>query len=269
MRATLADWIFLQGVVGVIWAGIVLASIVATGCSRGAAGELVFDVVAHGARGDGITDDTKAFEAAWAAACHARAPSASMVVPAWRTFLVGPVSFQGPCACGRITVQVEGTIRALPAGAWAWKLGANDHWLMFDSVDGLRVTGHGVLDGNGQTWWVMKRSDAALKLVKCNNLELSQFSSKDSPQVHIAIRQSNGVNVFGLTITAPGSSPNTDGINIARSQGVRIAGSRIGTGDDCVAITSGSSFVTVDGVECGPGHGVSVGSLGKNGGVAC
>ncbi|CAL5015440.1 unnamed protein product [Urochloa decumbens] len=273
MHARDSEWTFLQGAVGVIWTGIVLAGI-ALGCCAVAGGELVFDVVAHGARGDGITDDTKAFEAAWAAACGARAPSTSMVVPAWRTFLVGPVSFQGPCASGRITVQVEGTIRAVPASAWAWR--AKDYWLMFDRVDALRVTGHGVLDGNGQTWWAMRRSDAvrlqsaptALKLVKCNNLELSQFSSKDSPQMHIAIVESSGVNVWGLTITAPGSSPNTDGINIARSQGVRIAGSRIGTGDDCVAVTSGSRFVTVDGVECGPGHGVSIGSLGKHGDVA-
>jgi len=50
----------------------------------------------------------KAFEAAWNAACGAKGPSAVMVVPAQRSFLVGPVSFQGPCASGRVTVQVRG-----------------------------------------------------------------------------------------------------------------------------------------------------------------
>ena len=71
----------------------------------------------------------------------------------------------------------------------------------------------------------------ALKLVRCNNLEVSRISSKDSPQMHVAILESSGVNVWGLTVTAPGSSPNTDGIHIGQSQNVRVAGSRIGTGD--------------------------------------
>ena len=97
----------------------------------------------------------------------------------------------------------------------------------------------------------------ALKLVRCNNLEVSRISSKDSPQMHVAVVESSGVNVWGFTVTAPGSSPNTDGIHIDRSRNVRGAGSRIGTGDDCISISSGSSFVAaVDGIDCGPGHGV-------------
>ncbi|CAL5025966.1 unnamed protein product [Urochloa decumbens] len=86
--------------------------------------------------------------------------------------------------------------------------------------------------------------------------------------MHIVILESSGVSVSGLTIAAPGSSPNTDGIHIERSQNVKITSSSIGTGDDCVSISSGSRFVTVDGINCGPGHGVSIGSLGKHGDTA-
>jgi polygalacturonase len=74
--------------------------------------------------------------------------------------------------------------------------------------------------------------------------------------MHIAVIESSGVNVWGLSIAAPGNSPNTDGVHIERSQGVHITNSRIGTGDDCISISSGSRFVTVDHIECGPGHGV-------------
>lgn len=90
----------------------------------------------------------------------------------------------------------------------------------------------------------------------CNNLEVSQLSSKNSPQMHIVILESTGVKVWGLTITAPGSSPNTDGVHIGRSQNVQVTKCRISTGDDCISISSGSRFVTADGIECGPGHGV-------------
>jgi galacturan 1,4-alpha-galacturonidase len=67
----------------------------------------------------------------------------------------------------------------------------------------------------------------------------------------------------GFTITAPGDSPNTDGIHMGKSTDVKILNTNIGTGDDCVSIGDGSKQITVQGVNCGPGHGLSVGSLGK------
>ncbi|TVU14879.1 hypothetical protein EJB05_38376, partial [Eragrostis curvula] len=290
-------------------AGIICASIllVALACGTVVAADedRVFNVVRYGARGNGRTDDTKvrvrhgfyvfvssnvrrassrfgvpgisakAFAGAWAAACVAGAPSASIHVPARKTFLVGPVAFQGPCASPRITVKVMGNITAPPACSWSGGTKV-DYWLMFYQVDGLTVTGKGMLDGNGESWWVRRCSDlgcvkaapTALKLVNCNNLELSHFRSENSPQMHIVVIASRSVRVKHLTIVAPGDSPNTDGIHIGQSENVRITDSTIATGDDCVSIGSGSRFVTVHDVTCGPGHGVSVGSLGKHGGKA-
>ncbi|KAK3143982.1 hypothetical protein QOZ80_4AG0307390 [Eleusine coracana subsp. coracana] len=245
----------------VICAGILLLGLLV------AADEDVFNVACYGATGDGTTDDTEAFVAAWTAACGAGLPSVTVHVPAGWTFLVGPVAFQGPCAPRRITVKVMGNITAPAADAWTG--GKQDYWLMFYRVDGLTVTGKGVFDGNGQSWWDKKCiRRLALKLVKCDHMELSHFSSKDSPQMHIVIIVSKSVKVKHLTIVAPGDSPNTDGIHVAQSEDVRIMDSNIGTGDDCVSIGSGSRFVTVRGVTCGPGHGVSIGSLGKHGAKA-
>ncbi|CAM0903357.1 unnamed protein product [Alopecurus aequalis] len=265
----------LLGIIGIRSAALPLAGL--AWCSVLAAAaigdERLFNVEDFGARGDGATDDTEAFVQAWSAACGARGTSTSVLVPAAKIFLVGPARFNGPCASTRITVQVYvmGTIMAQPASAWA----GESYWLMFHGVDGLTVTGTGgVLDGRGQIWWsdrceadhgCMLSAPTALVLMNCTNAELSSFSSKDSPQMHIAVIMSRRVNVTQLTITAPGDSPNTDGVHTDRSEDVHITGSTIGTGDDCVSIGKGSRFVTVDGIVCGPGHGVSVGSLGKDG----
>lgn len=40
-------------------------------------------------------------------------------------------------------------------------------------------------------------------------------------------------------------------------------------GDDCVSIQTGCSNILVHNVNCGPGHGISIGSLGKENTKAC
>ena len=44
---------------------------------------------------------------------------------------------------------------------------------------------------------------------------------------------------------------------------MKVLNCNIGTGDDCVSLGDGSRNITVQNVNCGPGHGISVGSLGK------
>lgn len=69
--------------------------------------------------------------------------------------------------------------------------------------------------------------------------------------------------INNLKITAPGDSPNTDGIHVARSTNIQISDTKISTGDDCISLGPGSTNISISGILCGPGHGISIGSLGK------
>ena len=92
--------------------------------------------------------------------------------------------------------------------------------------------------------------------MNCADVELSQFSSKNSPQMHIAVSQSSKVHLTQLTITAPGDSPNTDGIHASHSHHVRILNTTIGTGHDCISLGPGTSDMLMRDIKCGPGHGI-------------
>ena len=90
------------------------------------------------------------------------------------------------------------------------------------------------------------------------------MQSINSKQSHFVLFGCENMTLRRLKITAPNDSPNTDGIKIGRSNGINISSVNIGTGDDCIAMLSGTRNVRISDVFCGPGHGISVGSLGKN-----
>ncbi|XP_020080286.1 polygalacturonase-like [Ananas comosus] len=220
-----------------------------------------YNVVNYGARPDGRTDSAKAFLGAWADACGSSKP-ATIYVPAG-SFFVSQALFQGPCKNFDIKIDIDGTIVA-----------SSDYrggvlvWLTFKYVDGLSIFG-GTLDGQGQAFWACKTAGGncpsgttSLSIGMSKNVLISGLTTTNSKGFHISIFGSNGVTVQGAKIIAPGNSPNTDGIHIQMSSGVTVTSSSIKTGDDCISIGEGTSNVWIEKIGCGPGHGISIGSLG-------
>ncbi|XP_049935117.1 probable polygalacturonase At3g15720 [Nymphaea colorata] len=203
-----------------------------------------------------------AFLRAWEAAC--RTPGAvELIIPKLRTFLVGPVYFKGRCRSDFIHVQILGNITA-PASPSHWKGHDMGHWLSFYQVHNLIIDGTGTINGMGSAWWDCKRrQDKALEIMQCEHVSVSGITTLNSQGVHVKIGFSQDVTVSNIKIIAPKDSPNTDGINMGGSQYVRIQDCTIRTGDDCIAMLAGSSHINISRISCGPGHGVSIGSLGR------
>ncbi|XP_059449576.1 exopolygalacturonase-like [Corylus avellana] len=223
----------------------------------------VFDVKSYGAKPN--RDITQAVTKAWNDAC-AYSGSSKVVVPA-ETYRVGTVNFLGPCK-GPIEFNVLGSIHS-PGDPKYFK---GDSWISFVHIEHLTVSGNGDFDGQGGTAW--GRSGCS-KNSYCVHLPISlrfdyvinsivrDITSTNSKQFHINVFGCQNLTFDHVTIKAPQNSPNTDGIHIGRSTNIKVINSKISTGDDCVSLGDGSRNILIEGVMCGPGHGISIGSLGK------
>ncbi|KAJ7949617.1 Pectin lyase-like superfamily protein [Quillaja saponaria] len=225
-----------------------------------------FNVIDYGAVGDGLTDDSQAFLKAWKDMCEATQSTPTLEVPLEKTFMLKPLSFNGPCNSPTIHFQLEGNVVA-PKNTDAWEGQSKDKWIVFINTDGLIIDGGGQIDGQGSVWWdaCKGKLDIALSLHNCSNLQLSGLHHLNSGRNHISLSDCTNTSISSISIVAPEDSPNTDGIDICRSTNILIQDSNIGTGDDCIAMNDGTSYINITGVSCGPGHGISVGSLGEDG----
>ncbi|KAM7498390.1 hypothetical protein LguiA_022804 [Lonicera macranthoides] len=230
-----------------------------------AAQDGVFDLVAkYGAKPDG--EISQALMTAWKEACAA--PTLSTIVIPKGTFLLNQVSIEGPCKAP-ITFKMEAILKAPADPA---QLNPDLEWITFRNIDQFTMIGGGTFDGQGKTAWANNNCKATGKCNKLpNNLSfnlltntvIQEITSLDSKLFHVNVLGCKNISFVHFTITAPGDNLNTDGIHIGRSNGVKITECEIQTGDDCVSIGDGSQQVTIEKVTCGPGHGISVGSLGK------
>ncbi|XP_014499446.1 polygalacturonase isoform X1 [Vigna radiata var. radiata] len=238
----------------------------AYGSNPSARSQRMVSVDDHGAKANDGRDDTKAFEKAWNEACSS---GGVLVVPQAKIYHLKPITFSGPCQ-PNTAFRVYGTIKAWPDISAYGK--ERLLWIMFQNLTNLRVDGGGIINGNGRKWWQnscktneklpCRHAPTAVTFYGCNNLKVTNLRFKNAQQMHVRFQKCNNVTASNLILRAPGNSPNTDGIHVTQTNNIIISNSSIGTGDDCISIVSGSENVRVIDVTCGPGHGISIGSLG-------
>ncbi|KAL2232469.1 UNVERIFIED_CONTAM: Polygalacturonase [Sesamum indicum] len=229
-----------------------------------AQGPMTYDITKYGAKSGG--DISQALMDAWKEACNSTSPS-TIVIPRG-TWSLSQVKLLGPNKAP-LELQVQGILQANPnPGQLPNKEG---EWITINYVNYFTLSGGGVFDGQGQQAWKQndchKNRNCAklpmnLSFNFVNNSIIRDVTTKDSKNFHVNCISSHNVTFLRFTVSAPGDSPNTDGIHLGRDTMINIKDSIIKTGDDCVSIGDESKEIHIQNVTCGPGHGISVGSLG-------
>ncbi|KAL8090329.1 hypothetical protein AgCh_039704 [Apium graveolens] len=235
----------------------------APGGAPGPDGAVVFDVSkCPNAKGDGQTDVTQSVLKAWNDACHSTS-TAKVLIPEGE-WLTAELDFAGPCTAPLpIIVEIQGTLKAKPDA----KSFPSGMWINIFQT-GVKLMGGGTIDGQGCEAWKTKKpgGDAlpdSLCITQCNVSSAENINILNSKGFNMKVVESDDFVANNLKITCAGDSPNTDGIHIGKVKNLKITNSVIGVGDDCISIGDDSTDVTITNITCGPGHGISIGSLGR------
>ncbi|KAM7270134.1 hypothetical protein ACFE04_029348 [Oxalis oulophora] len=201
-----------------------------------------FDVTKYGAKSDLST----ALLAAWKEAC-ACTTSSNVLIPKGN-YKLSEVLLEGPCQAP-ITIKLCGTLLANPDP----KAFKNNAWITINHVNKLTLEGGGIIDGQGLNAW---KANQCSKNANCqphplnlglnylNDSIIQDVTSKDSKGFHINIISCQNTTLQRVTVVAPESSLNTDGIHLGRCDGLNIIDTNIKT----------ASTQNVIKLACSPGH---------------
>lgn len=245
-----------------------------------------FSLADFGAVGDGKTFNTDAFKNAVAAI--AKAGGGHLTVPAgtYKTMPFMLTSHMDLHLDAGATIKAPGTFaeygipdpNRAPAGAGRGYFPTVAPLISCPTgTTDLAITGSGTIDGSGAMFWMW--SDKAARryppgrpvvprpvlilLAGVERLHVDGVTLTNSPRFHLVPRGQD-ITIENLRIEAPSDAPNTDAMDPG-GQRIVIRNCEIDTGDDDVALQSGSHDVLIEDLTCLHGHGISIGSPTRNG----
>ena len=237
-------------------------------------------VTDFGAVGDGITDNTAAFEKAVAALT--KQGGGHLIVPAG-IFLTGPIVLKD-----RIDLHLERNALILlnPDKTAHLYKGKVVPGISASKRTDVCITGEGIIDGNGQWWRGVKRSKVSdvewaafrrmggtvtpdgslwypydlkaypnltegyaaqekmrthlVRFTDCERVLLQGVTLQNSPKFHFVPQRCTDVVIDGITVRCPWNAQNGDGIDITQCRRVLIVGNTLDVGDDGICMKGGA-----------------------------
>ncbi|CAN8278269.1 unnamed protein product [Cochlearia groenlandica] len=212
-----------------------------------------------GGVGDGKTSNTKAFKKAISKLSQmASDGGAQLVVPPgkWLTGSFNLTShftlfiLQGATILASQDESEWPVIEPLPSygkGRDGTGTGRFNSLISGTNLTDVVITGNnGTINGQGQYWWDKFKKKQfkvtrpyLIELLFSQDIQISNIALIDSPSWNIHPVYCKNVIVKSVTIVAPVTVPNTDGINPDSCTNTLIEDCNIVSGDDCIAIKSG------------------------------
>ena len=119
------------------------------------------------------------------------------------------------------------------------------------NVENVVITGEGTIDGNAgfDNWWYnVKVRNIAWRprlffINHCRNVTMHGITVQNSPSWTLHPYFSDHLKFIDVKIKNPANSHNTDGLDPESCTDVRVLGTYISVGDDCIAIKSGKIYM--------------------------
>ena len=196
-----------------------------------------FNVQRFGAKPDGQTKDTKAFQNALNA-CQ-KAGGGTVLVPGGR-YLVGQLILHSNT---NFHLAKGATIlMSTDTSDYTLRRHRFHNEITADHCHDLAITGKGTINGQGRIWWHRFRTDHnfphrpyMIKITNRNRLLVQGVTLTRSPMFHLVPEGCQNVTIKNIRIIAPADAPNTDGIDPS-GWNFLIENCYFNVGDDCIAL---------------------------------
>eukprot|EP00250_Pteridium_aquilinum_P014547 c22054_g1_i1 orf=245-1591(+) len=218
----------------------------------------VSSIVDFGAIGDGVTLNTHAFQAAIAHLQRFSSRGGSLLSIPQGTWLTGSFNLtsnftlylhKDSVILGSQNSSDWPLIDPLPSYGRGRERPGGRHISLIhgENLMDVVITGeNGTIDGQGSVWWEMWYNHTLehtrghlVELISSQKIIISNVVLRNSPFWNIHPVYCDDVIVKDVSIFAPSSSPNTDGIDPDSSTRVCIEDCYISNGDDLIALKSG------------------------------
>ncbi len=227
---------------------------------------VTLDVRDFGAKGDGVSDDTRYIQAA-IMAC----PPNSRVLVTRGDYRIISLFLKSDL---RLEITKDASLTAIPEryaypvlpgviesydetdeynlGTWE----GNPLPMFAGVITGISAQnvvlyGQGTINGGAsrENWWkdpkVMRGAfrPRLLYLNRCDHIQVQGLLFSDSPSWTLHPYFSDDLRFCNVTVKNPSDSPNTDGLDPESCKNVDILGVKFSLGDDCIAVKSGKIYM--------------------------
>jgi len=211
----------------------------------------VFNVMNHGAAGDGKTDDAIAIQKT-IDACAA-AGGGQVLFPASHVYLSGPIQLKSNI---NLHLEAGAVLLANPdekiytKSAFRDNPGEGTIWIGGEKLENVMLSGLGEINGNGISFMGAELEDSyvlkpfnimdprphVITIIGGKNIRIHDLKIGNAAYWTIHLIGCDDVVISGLTLLNSLKVRNSDGIDLDHSRNVRISDCYIESGDDCICL---------------------------------